>query len=98
GFDRSVRAEGQRGPARTQRLPGISAGEPVRPKASFGHDPVRSLVLGLHRSNGAVLSKARNIRRIDDLRMLDAPPPVALVGSGELLDGIENHLIGLVAN
>ena len=51
----------------------------------------------LHRQGDAVGADAGHVCRIDDLRALDAPAPVARVGSLELLDGVEHRCDGAVA-
>ena len=45
-----------------------------------------------------MLAEPRQIGRIDDLRVLDPPAPIALVGRRELVDGVQHHRIGAVAD
>ena len=97
-FDREVRAEGERDAVVEHRAPGIGAAEPLEPHPRLGHQPVRGLVGRLHRGDGAVAGEARQVRRIDDLGMLDPPAPVAGIGGGKLLDRIEQGGVGLIAD
>ncbi len=70
----------------------------IRPQPRLGHAPVRGFVRRLHRGDGAILAETRQVRRIDDLGMLDPPAAVALIGLGEFVDGVEHLRIGGVAN
>ena len=53
---------------------------------------------GLHAGDNSMLAKGGNISRIDDLRMLDPPAPIACVGAAKPVDGGENISIRAIAN
>src|SRR3546814_3835518 len=46
----------------------------------------------------AELAEARQFGRVDDLRMFDAPAPVALVGFAQFLHRVQHFAVGRVAN
>src|SRR3546814_1987081 len=52
----------------------------------------------LHRGDDAALAEAREIGGVDDLRVLDPPAAIALVGVRHRLDRIERLGVGLVAD
>jgi hypothetical protein len=52
----------------------------------------------LHRGDDAVAPEPREIGRVDDLRVFDAPATIALVGLRQILDGIQHGGIGLITD
>ncbi len=97
-FHRIIGAEGQRRVILQHRAPGIGTAEPVHAHPRFGHQPVGGLVGRLHRGDDRVAPEARQVRRVDDLGMLDPPAPVAFVGVRQFLDRGQQFGIGGVAD
>jgi len=97
-FDWEVGAERQPGSGLEDRGPSIGAFKPRRVEALFCHQPVAGLVGWLHRGDDAGSGHSRNVRRVDDLDMLDPPAAVAGVGLGKLFEGPDDLCIGGVAD
>ena len=97
-FDREVRPERQMRAGRSDRAPGVGAGQPLGPEPSFGHRPVAGLVSRLHRGDDPGLRQPPDVGRIENLGMFDPPAAVGAIGLAQFLIRTDDLRIGGIAD